>query len=98
MSDWSERPFATLGSVFESEIGAFTSRTVSDIIPVIAPVVELGVTAYFMWYAWMILTGRSRRNLMDFIVEWLKVGFFVGLVSCAVATAVVLTYFKSVQP
>ena len=79
MSDWSERPFATLGSVFESEIGAFTSRTVSDIIPIIAPVVELGVTAYFMWYAWMILTGRSRRNLMDFIVEWLKVAVIANV-------------------
>ena len=98
MSDWSERPFATLGSVFESEIGAFTSRTVSDIIPVIAPVVELGVTAYFMWYAWMILTGRSRRNLMDFIVEWLKVAVIANVaLSAPLFMQLVVGFFSTMD-
>ena len=40
----------------------------------------------------------KRYSIKVAFVEWLKVGILVGLVSCAVATAVVLTYFKTVQP
>ena len=40
----------------------------------------------------------KRYSIKVAFVEWLKVGILVGLVSCAVATAVVLTYFKAAQP
>ncbi|MBR3085841.1 MAG: anion permease [Kiritimatiellae bacterium] len=36
----------------------------------------------------------KRYSIKVAFIEWLKVGLLVGFVSCAVATAVVLTYFK----
>ena len=37
----------------------------------------------------------KRYSVKVAFLEWLKVGILVGVVSCAVATAVVLSYFKS---
>ena len=98
MSGWMERPVATLGEAFETQIGTFAGRTVSDIIPIVAPAVELGCSIYFIWYAWMIMTGRSRRGMMDFIIEWAKIAVIANVaLSVPMFTSLVIDFFSAMD-